>query len=45
MCGICGVVSFGQRVEENDVRAMAETIAHRGPDSDGFFVARFQWSC
>jgi asparagine synthase (glutamine-hydrolysing) len=40
MCGICGVVSFGQeRVEEHDVRAMAETIAHRGPDSDGFFVA------
>ncbi|MBM3136842.1 MAG: asparagine synthase (glutamine-hydrolyzing) [Chloroflexi bacterium] len=38
MCGICGIYHFnpGQRVEERVVRAMAETIQHRGPDDQGF---------
>jgi asparagine synthase (glutamine-hydrolysing) len=39
MCGICGVVSFGGPIHEPDLRAMADAIAHRGPDSDGYFVA------
>jgi asparagine synthase (glutamine-hydrolysing) len=40
MCGICGVVSFGENappVEESHVRAMAAAIAHRGPDAEGYY--------
>jgi asparagine synthase (glutamine-hydrolysing) len=33
MCGICGL-NFN---DEPLVRAMAETLAHRGPDQDGFY--------
>jgi asparagine synthase (glutamine-hydrolysing) len=35
MCGIAGTIGFG---DAELVRAMTETIAHRGPDGDGFFV-------
>ena len=35
MCGIAGTVGFG---DADLVRAMTDTIAHRGPDGDGFFV-------
>ncbi len=34
MCGIVGTKGFG---DDALVRAMAATIAHRGPDGDGFF--------
>jgi len=34
MCGIVGTAGFG---DERLVREMAATIAHRGPDGDGFF--------
>ena len=39
MCGICGIYHFDikQRVEEETVQKMAETIQHRGPDDRGFF--------
>jgi asparagine synthase (glutamine-hydrolysing) len=33
MCGICGVVG---REDERLVRDMADTLAHRGPDGEGF---------
>src|SRR4051794_12831927 len=39
MCGIVGI--FGLRDGPNraaDVRAMAGTLVHRGPDADGFLV-------
>src|SRR5437763_739194 len=42
MCGICGVLSFGpsaDAVEEQTLRAMADTLRHRGPDADGYFVS------
>ena len=35
MCGICGVVGAS---DPNTVVAMANAIAHRGPDADGFFT-------
>ncbi len=35
MCGIAGTYGFG---DEGLIRAMANTIAHRGPDGEGFFV-------
>ena len=41
MCGICGVVNLGasaKPVDEAMLRGMAETLRHRGPDSDGFYV-------
>jgi asparagine synthase (glutamine-hydrolysing) len=39
MCGICGMVALdGGAVDERAVRAMADTLVHRGPDSEGIFV-------
>jgi asparagine synthase (glutamine-hydrolysing) len=34
MCGIAGTAGFG---DSDLVRAMADTIAHRGPDGEGFY--------
>ena len=42
MCGVCGVLNFGSSgtpVDEPTLRRMADTIQHRGPDADGYFVA------
>src|SRR5712692_4783651 len=42
MCGICGVLAFGPSaapVDEPMLRAMADTLQHRGPDADGYFVS------
>jgi asparagine synthase (glutamine-hydrolysing) len=42
MCGICGVLTFGSAsgaVDEPTLRRMTDTIRHRGPDDDGFFVS------
>ena len=40
MCGICGKVVFerGASVPHDLVRRMADTIVHRGPDDDGYYV-------
>lgn len=38
MCGIAGFVDTITEDREDVVRAMADLIVHRGPDSDGFFV-------
>lgn len=35
MCGICGWLSWEQPPDEGVVRAMSDTIAHRGPDAGG----------
>ncbi len=34
MCGICGFVS-GKRITEDELRAMNDTMYHRGPDDSG----------
>lgn len=42
MCGICGVAALPGApigVSEPGLRAMAQAMAHRGPDSDGFYVS------
>lgn len=41
MCGICGQYNFasGAQVEESTLRAMAQSIAHRGPDDEGFIAS------
>jgi asparagine synthase (glutamine-hydrolysing) len=40
MCGICGYYDMsGERKPESDILVkMADTIAHRGPDSSGYYV-------
>ena len=41
MCGICGQFNFSKDnpVDEEVVRRMSRSIAHRGPDDDGFFFS------
>jgi asparagine synthase (glutamine-hydrolysing) len=41
MCGICGQYNFAddRPVAPTVIRAMARSIAHRGPDDEGYFVA------
>ena len=39
MCGIVGVFNLNQEaVYRDQLKSMAEQIAHRGPDGQGFFV-------
>jgi len=40
MCGICGIFESGQANSINCTRlkAMADTLQHRGPDDEGFYV-------
>ena len=39
MCGICGTLALdGGAVDEGAVRAMADALVHRGPDSEGVFA-------
>src|SRR5881394_4605245 len=41
MCGICGQFNFvrNEPVEPEIVRRMADSIAHRGPDDEGYFFS------
>ena len=41
MCGICGVAAADPRrpIDAEMVRAMTDTLWHRGPDGDGYHVA------
>ena len=39
MCGICGIYNFGPPLSPPDtIIRMNNTLAHRGPDGQGFFV-------
>jgi asparagine synthase (glutamine-hydrolysing) len=38
MCGICGIVARAGLPERGRLEAMAATLEHRGPDSDGYHV-------
>ncbi len=40
MCGIAGILEFGRDARANPValREMCRTMAHRGPDDDGFYT-------
>src|SRR5207237_1151176 len=44
MCGIAGGIALhrGARPDEDRVRRLSALIAHRGPDSDGYWVAPSQ---
>jgi asparagine synthase (glutamine-hydrolysing) len=41
MCGICGQFNFQSQapVRRADLEAMTKSIAHRGPDDDGYFIS------
>jgi asparagine synthase (glutamine-hydrolysing) len=41
MCGICGKLVFGSEAAVSPalVKAMADTMYHRGPDDEGFYVS------
>src|ERR1700687_1173690 len=41
MCGICGKLIFdpAARVSPSLIKSMADTISHRGPDDEGYFVS------
>lgn len=41
MCGICGKLAFDKNVAMSAglIREMANTIAHRGPDDEGYYVS------
>src|SRR2546423_2096764 len=41
MCGICGQFNFASNVPVTPeiIRQMADSIAHRGPDDEGYFVS------
>jgi asparagine synthase (glutamine-hydrolysing) len=40
MCGICGQFNFGNGapVMRRDLERMADSIVHRGPDDEGYFI-------
>lgn len=40
MCGICGIYSLTgkERPDRKALEAMTSTLAHRGPDDEGFFI-------
>jgi len=42
MCGIAGIVSFGERnvvkINEEKIKKMNDTMIHRGPDDEGVYV-------
>lgn len=38
MCGIAGFYSFDRKFSDTDLKRMTDSIAHRGPDADGFYL-------
>jgi asparagine synthase (glutamine-hydrolysing) len=41
MCGICGQYNFirNEPVEPDTIRRMTQTMVHRGPDDEGYFIS------
>ena len=39
MCGICGILDLsGQPINRETLRQMSDSLAHRGPDAEGFYT-------
>jgi asparagine synthase (glutamine-hydrolysing) len=40
MCGICGIFETeqGRTVQRATLKSMADTLSHRGPDDEGFYI-------
>lgn len=42
MCGIAGIINFNrQSVAHNQIKAMTDSLIHRGPDGEGQYVDEF----
>ena len=42
MCGICGIFNLnGEPVSPVNLRTMTDSMAHRGPDGEGFYIDSF----
>ena len=43
MCGIAGIFNFdtNRNISRDSLKKMADTIAHRGPDGEDFFIDTF----
>ena len=42
MCGIAGIINFNrQPVAHNQIKAMTDTLIHRGPDGEGQYIDEF----
>lgn len=40
MCGICGLIAFGQKpVTPDQLKTLTDKITHRGPDDEGFWIS------
>lgn len=40
MCGITGIINFDfDGISKSDLQSMADSIAHRGPDGEGFYTS------
>lgn len=40
MCGIAGILNKKDPVPPEQIRRMTDSMCHRGPDAEGFFVDR-----
>ena len=41
MCGIAGIIDFTKDISEQRlINKMTETLAHRGPDREGYFASK-----
>jgi len=38
MCGICGLISFNRSNIEEKLYLMNQSLIHRGPDDEGYFI-------
>ncbi|WP_052248501.1 asparagine synthase (glutamine-hydrolyzing) [Chryseobacterium taiwanense] len=39
MCGICGYYSFHKNISSKNIAEMNQSIRHRGPDDEGFWIS------
>src|SRR5664279_2659254 len=40
MCGIAGILNRTGHVQQEEIRRMTDSMSHRGPDAEGFFIDR-----
>src|SRR5664279_6505453 len=40
MCGIAGILNKQEPVLPDQIRRMTDSMCHRGPDAEGFFIDR-----
>lgn len=44
MCGIAGIVSRNCNINVEDLKMMSSSMSHRGPDDEGFYILRKNYS-